>query len=98
LTGNGRRYTATLRLKNWLCHEFPSQNFADPSKIACWYYEDDRSSVFLPCTKVTVAELERQFAKNQSLEIAQHKFEMPIPIPSLSHQHWIFEAISTHPT
>lgn len=97
LTGNGRRYTGTLRLKNWLCKEFPDQNAADPA-VACWYYEDDRSPVFLPCTRATVDELEKNFNKNQGLDISQHKFEMPIPIPSLSHQHWIFEAISTHPT
>jgi hypothetical protein len=97
LTGNGRRYTGTLRLKNWLCHEFPDQNATDPT-AACWYYEDDRSPTFLPCTRATVDELEKHYNKNQDLDISQHQFEMRIPIPSLSHQHWIFEAISTFPT
>lgn len=86
-----------LYLKNWLCHEFPSQNSLHP-EIACWYYQDDKETAFLACNRATVDELDLQFAKNQHLDIDRHKFEMKIPILQLSHQHWIFEAISTSPT
>ncbi len=97
LTGVNRKYTATLCLMNWLCHKFPSTHLSGPSSF-CWYYEDDKEPAFLPCTPATVALLEQNFAKKGSLEISEHTFEIPIPIESLKHQHWIFEATSLFPT
>lgn len=97
MTGVGRKYTATLSLKNWLCNKFPISHLSGSSSF-CWYYEDDKCPIFLPCTPKTVALLEENFANKRSLDISEHTFEIPIPIESLKHQHWIFEATSLFPT